>query len=59
MTVTSDHSVRFEWDLLQNNHQSILYKKWQKFSLFELIETAKKAAQGNKSWNTYYYLHDF
>ena len=59
MTVTSDHSVRFEWDLVQNNHQSILYKKCGNLASFELIETAKKAAQGNRSWNTYYYLHEF
>ena len=59
MTVTSDHSVRFEWDLVQNNHQSILYKNGGNLASFELIETAKKAAQGNRSWNTYYYLHEF
>ena len=33
MTVTSDRSVWFEWVLVQNNHQSILYKKRQKFRL--------------------------
>ena len=33
MTVISDHSVQFEWDLVQNNRHRILYKKQQKFSL--------------------------
>ena len=33
MTNTSNLSVWFEWDLVQDNHQSILSKKWQKFSL--------------------------
>jgi len=31
-------------------------KNGSNLALFELIETAKKAAQGNRSWNTYYLL---
>ena len=36
MTVPSDHSVQFEWDLVQNKHQSILCKKCQKLTLMNL-----------------------